>query len=532
MKTFLLFGLLLLFINFSYSQTNYYVDNTLGNDVPGNGLSTGSGAWKTIEYAVDNVSNPSSEQIIINITSGTYDLSNNQIDINRNFLDLTLIGEGVNNTIIESASDTSLSTSRILEIYSNNNVTLKSITIQNGRMNNGGDGFIHGGGIFNKYGNLTVENCKIANNVTGINGTGYGVGICNLRGTMNISNSTITQNVGFVSSTNPQYGGGVASIDGKMTISNSTISFNSSPSSGGIAILSTDGDTVKSVFEIENSTISENQAYNSYGGVRISRWGPTNSKSIEASFNSCTVFKNYADSSVGGVGFTSELVTSGVQANIKNSIFAGNNSTANIDLSFWNGIGVITSDGYNIIQKYSGQAISGQTNNGIGLDPLLQALADNNTNNGTQTCALSVGSPAIDAIPGGNGAPLFDQRGYQRVGDYDIGAFELSNLSDIQLLNSTPSSLLLAQNFPNPFNPITKIQYVIPSLDISGNNKIFVILKVYDLLGNEVCTLVNEEKYEGAYEVEFNSENLTSGVYIYRIQSQKFNVSRKMILLK
>ncbi len=83
----------------------------------------------------------------------------------------------------------------------------------------------------------------------------------------------------------------------------------------------------------------------------------------------------------------------------------------------------------------------------------------------------------------------------------------------------------LAQNFPNPFNPSTTIRYQIPQDGI-------VTLKIYDILGSEVATLVNEEKLAGKYEVNFNASSLASGVYIYKIQSGSFINSKKMILLK
>ncbi len=83
----------------------------------------------------------------------------------------------------------------------------------------------------------------------------------------------------------------------------------------------------------------------------------------------------------------------------------------------------------------------------------------------------------------------------------------------------------LAQNFPNPFNPSTTIRYQIPQDGI-------VTLKIYDILGSEVVTLVNEEKLSGKYEVNFNASSLASGVYIYKIQSGSFINSKKMILLK
>ena len=83
----------------------------------------------------------------------------------------------------------------------------------------------------------------------------------------------------------------------------------------------------------------------------------------------------------------------------------------------------------------------------------------------------------------------------------------------------------LSQNFPNPFNPNTIISYQLQKQE-------FVSLKVYDVLGNEIVTLVNEEKLPGKYDVEYNGSNLTSGVYIYKMQAGNFSASKKLILLK
>jgi hypothetical protein len=83
---------------------------------------------------------------------------------------------------------------------------------------------------------------------------------------------------------------------------------------------------------------------------------------------------------------------------------------------------------------------------------------------------------------------------------------------------------LLQQNYPNPFNPSTSIQYAISSTQ-------FVTLKVYDLLGREVATLVNEEKPAGSYNVEFRMQNLelSSGIYFYKLQAGDFVETKKMI---
>jgi ASPIC and UnbV/FG-GAP-like repeat/Secretion system C-terminal sorting domain len=95
------------------------------------------------------------------------------------------------------------------------------------------------------------------------------------------------------------------------------------------------------------------------------------------------------------------------------------------------------------------------------------------------------------------------------------------------------SSFALLQNYPNPFNPSTKIKFTIPNVGdanfASGTN---VKLVVYDVLGNEVATLVNEEKSAGTYEVDFIAASLTSGVYFYKLQAGSFVQTKKMILLK
>ena len=88
-----------------------------------------------------------------------------------------------------------------------------------------------------------------------------------------------------------------------------------------------------------------------------------------------------------------------------------------------------------------------------------------------------------------------------------------------------PSDFSLAQNYPNPFNPITTIQYSIP--DRSN-----VILKVYDVLGNEVVTLINEEKEKGVYSINFDATALASGIYFYRIQAGSFVETKKMVLIR
>ena len=96
-----------------------------------------------------------------------------------------------------------------------------------------------------------------------------------------------------------------------------------------------------------------------------------------------------------------------------------------------------------------------------------------------------------------------------------------------------PKVYSLEQNYPNPFNPSTKIRYTIPAVTLSGVEvSVPVTLKVYDILGNEVATLVNEDKAPGVYESEFSANNLASGIYIYHLRASDFTETKKMVLLR
>jgi hypothetical protein len=121
---------------------------------------------------------------------------------------------------------------------------------------------------------------------------------------------------------------------------------------------------------------------------------------------------------------------------------------------------------------------------------------------------------------------------------YDI----LSDVNDETLI---VTEFKLEQNYPNPFNPSTKIKFTIPSVETT-RRVVFTTLKVYDILGNEIATLVNEEKPAGQYEVEFNTgshsgegrnlpagkQGLVSGIYFYQLKSGSFVETKKMLLIK
>ncbi|MGB5893732.1 MAG: T9SS type A sorting domain-containing protein [Ignavibacteriaceae bacterium] len=106
-----------------------------------------------------------------------------------------------------------------------------------------------------------------------------------------------------------------------------------------------------------------------------------------------------------------------------------------------------------------------------------------------------------------------------------LAEFDFGVVSGVEDEFVNPDDFVLYQNYPNPFNPTTNIKYMI-------NSRQFISLKVYDVLGNEIAILVNEEKPSGTYLVEFDATTLPSGVYMYRLTTGDLSVSKKLILLK
>lgn len=118
----------------------------------------------------------------------------------------------------------------------------------------------------------------------------------------------------------------------------------------------------------------------------------------------------------------------------------------------------------------------------------------------------------------GNVITSFDNKA-----QYQLGIFKEGDEADNEDMN--PVTYKLYQNFPNPFNPSTLIKYSVPENS-------FVTLKVYDILGKEVATLVNEQKSQGSYEVQFDAGRLSSGTYIYQLKTNNFIENKKMIIEK
>lgn len=105
-------------------------------------------------------------------------------------------------------------------------------------------------------------------------------------------------------------------------------------------------------------------------------------------------------------------------------------------------------------------------------------------------------------------------------------------LVDVKKDDLIQTDFRLMQNYPNPFNPVTTIKYSIPNVDAKNASSLPVTLKIYDMLGREISTLINDYKSPGNYEVTFDGSNLASGIYFYVLRSGNIIESKKMVLLK
>lgn len=127
----------------------------------------------------------------------------------------------------------------------------------------------------------------------------------------------------------------------------------------------------------------------------------------------------------------------------------------------------------------------------------------------------------IDEIPG---CSIFGENSPSENTSWNYVRYGVAT-TNVDVDEKVPTNFALFQNYPNPFNPTTSIEYQVASSDM-------VSLKVYDVLGREVKTLVNEQKSPGSYNVTFDARNLSSGIYFYSLRSGSFTQTRKMILLR
>lgn len=121
-----------------------------------------------------------------------------------------------------------------------------------------------------------------------------------------------------------------------------------------------------------------------------------------------------------------------------------------------------------------------------------------------------------------NDVPVYENNLYSAIANVNLTP---ASITEVENNETIPTNFSLSQNYPNPFNPETTISFNLPTQQ-------HVTLKVYDILGNEVSTLVNDTKQAGSYQIKFNASALSSGIYFYNLKSGNFNKTMKMTLIK
>jgi hypothetical protein len=577
----------LVFVAFAINKdlnAQIYVNSNTGNDATGDGSS--GNPYKTFTKGYSMVVSGGTLDLTGTFTwtdaNETGDNGTDGFTINKN---ITIQGPSGGLAVVQSASSL-VRTQRIFYIPAGYTVILKNLELRHGYTP---ASVSMDGGAIACFSNITILNCYIHSNIAR-----QGCGIDAGEITIHIENTTIANNV----STEAQSGlagAGILLNGGVLTLTNSTIYNNSGLDyGGGIYMRHNTGRAI-----ITNSTIVNNSA------VIIG----------------------------GGIGLEGTVVLT-----IKNSMVANNFVGASgDDIDHFQG--TITDNGYNIVEIHNSSSITGtgtitgnQTNlfgTGVGSTP---SLALNNSTNGVPTIKTISGSVAINAgnssANGSVNIPTTDQRGAERNGIFDIGAYEywdddgalpveltsfIAKISEnkvtlnwqtateidnygfeVQRTSTTsapgqtsivnnkkwekigfvaghgnsnspkeysfidndvtsgrylyrlkqididgqfefsktvevnfnfPVDFSVKQNFPNPFNPTTKIEFSIPS----DNN---VEIKIFNVLGMEVATLLNENKQAGTHSIEFNASNLSSGIYYYKVVSGNYSEIKKMILLR
>jgi photosystem II stability/assembly factor-like uncharacterized protein len=220
-------------------------------------------------------------------------------------------------------------------------------------------------------------------------------------------------------------------------------------------------------------------------------------------------------------GVTWTLPLTGIGAQDKNAIVT---SGSNLCVAATNGVWTSTDNGVNWDHSLTTGFISGFGDDGTSLYAVGSLPPYRSTDNGVSWNPVD-DNGLVSSI---NNTIQFTTQ-YALINTFGIGVYR-RNLSEITAVEqdrpeSSPEYFHLAQNYPNPFNPSTRIQY-----QVSRNSQ--VSLKIYDMFGNKVATLVNEYKPSGNYEVDFKAINLASGVYLYKLQAGNFIETKKLMLLK
>lgn len=312
----------------------------------------------------------------------------------------------------------------------------------------------------------------------------------------------ILRNLKIINNSSIGFGGGLACRDNANPILlDIIIKNNTSSMGGGISCIGNSHPRIERVLLFNNTATWQGNALNMLSGS-------------DPEIINCTSSQNLGSPTGAYIEHSSPLFL--------NSILWGNDASE-IKL-FGAEISVAYSDikgGKNNILYESGYTINWLQNN-INMDPEFEDITRDNLKLKQNSSCIDAGT---DFFLWKNEAVIDLFNEYYSGLKPDMGMFENRLVTDIFDEKILPQVFNLRQNFPNPFNPSTNIIYSTP-------NNCLVMLKIYDALGRELETLVNEEKKAGDYEVKYDGKRLTSGIYFYKLNAGSFSETKKMILLR
>jgi len=529
MKTLKLRANIFLFVLISLFSTQLIAQHTFYVSPSGNDASDGSSAtpWQTIQGAINN--NSVSNGDIIIVKDGTY---NENVDVTK---ELTIKSEnGYSSTIVAAVS----TDQSVFQINGINNVTIEGFTAY---------------GATTAWSNCGVKIFNNANHCT-INGNrcGYDGSHNNWKGIQlrnNADNNTISNNI---CNYNLESGIQVYNGSDNNTILNNELSNNGGGYQGyGIQ---TDG---SSISNIVRGNIIEN---NAYYGIRLQNNGFLNLGNNDINDKGNNTIQNNGQYDISNATSNTINAYYNIWGNndsttIDSHIYDNEEGGGEVFFSPWNDNGLpvelttFTASVVNNNVKLNWQTATEVNNYGFSVERLAKSLDTDNgklQNLTTKNDNKEVWE-AINFIEGhGNSnSPKFYEytdktvnygKYLYRLKQIDIdGGFEYSETVEADL--GMPSKFELYQNYPNPFNPTTTIKFIIPAVKTLHATSLqkyatSVQLKIYDILGNEVSTLVNEKQQPGVYEVTFDASKLASGIYFYKISAGNFIQTKKMILMK
>ena len=567
--------------SFIFAQT-YYVSPT-GSNTTGNG--TQINPWKTITYALSNIDTTIVQVKTIFAYSGVYSRSTNGEEFPLNLVsNLILIGEDSANTILDAnIIEFEHVNRRVINCIGINSIRIENFTITGGKaiMDTAGN-YAIGGGIYisnsediqiNK--NIIKEN--EASDATGFGADAGGIAVRYSKKILIVDNE-ILDNLSIADGCG---GGGISVSWSKVLIRDNVINENDTwglfgSNGGGITVSNWEDSTY-----IVGNTIRSNKASTYGGGIYFSSHGIIARNTITENI---VGEEDFHFGTGGGIAVNYHPCVIGGGIKNANNVFANISEITNQEL----GTQIITFDLEDKIDarfNFWGPNIdpndSTQIYGDLYIEPLVKnfiepdssdliitpspVIIDTNLMSGTHKQIISFYNVSkslsdsieifsitsknglvdisksdflIDAISEDSVSLTFDvneilqnkdtiivstSEGDFLITFYILGEDSITAVN--QILIDIPTHYELSQNYPNPFNPTTKIKFTIIDDD-------FADLKVYDILGSEVATLLNKEIPAGSYTINFNAQNLASGIYFYRLKTNNYNEVKKMILIR